>query len=69
MLDTLRCINVEPGDITEKNDLSLDIEREDEKHRKPSVKFKKERKQNYTGKKARNKSDVNKEEVAYQSGV
>ena len=69
LLDTLRCLNVEPGNITEKNILSLDKEREAEKHRKSSVKFKKERRQNYMRKKARNKSDVNREGVTYQSGV
>ena len=63
LLDTLRCLNVEPGNITEKNILSLNKEREAEKHRKSSVKFKKERRQNYMRKKARNKSDVNKEGV------
>lgn len=47
----------------------MDKDREAEKHRKSSVKFKKERRQNYTKKKARNKSDVNKEGVTYQSGV
>lgn len=45
VLDTLRCLNVEPGDIREKNILSLDKEREAEKHRKSFVKFKKERMQ------------------------
>ena len=69
LLDTLRCLNVEPGDITEKNILSLDKEREAEKLRKSSVTFKKERRQNYMMKKATNKSDVNKEGVTYQSGV
>ena len=47
----------------------MDKDREAEKHRKSSVKFKKERRQNYTKKKARNKSDVNKEGVTYQSGA
>ena len=47
----------------------MDKDREDEIHRKSSVKFKKERRQIYTKKKARNKSDVNKEGVTYQSGV
>ena len=42
LLDTLHCLNVEPVDITEKNILSLDKEREAEKHRKSSIKFKKE---------------------------
>ena len=69
LVDTLGCLNVEPGNITEKNILSLDKQREAEKHRKSSVKFKKERRQNYMRKKARNKSDVNKEGVTYQSGV
>ena len=52
-----------------KNILSLDKEREAEKHRKSSVKFKKECRQNYAKKKARNRSDVNKERVTHQSGV
>ena len=69
LLDTLRYLNVEPGDITEKKILSLDKEGEAEKHRKSSVKFKKERRQNYMKKKARNKSDANKEGVTHQSGV
>jgi len=69
LLDTLRCLNVEPGDITEKNILSLDKEREGEKRLKSSVKFKKERRQNYMRKTARNRSDVNKEGVTYQSCV
>ena len=69
VVDTLRCWNVEPGDITEKNILSWDKEREAEKHRKSSIKFKKEHRQNYVKKKARNRSDVNKERVTHQSGV
>ena len=44
-------------------------QREAEKLRKLQIKFKKECKQNYTRKKARNKSDVNKEGVTYQSSI
>ena len=69
VLDTLRCLNVEPGNITEKNNSSIDREREAEQRRKSSITFKKERSKNFIKKKARNKSDVNKEGVTYQSGV
>lgn len=69
LLDTLCCLNVEPGNITEKSISSMDKEREAEKKRKSSVKFKKEHRQNSIKKKARNKSDVNKEGVTYQSSV
>ena len=69
VLDTLRYLNVEPGNITEKNISSIDREIEAEQRRKSSITFKKERSKNFVKKKARNKSDVNKEGVTYLSGV
>ena len=69
LLDSLRCLNIEPGNITEKNIVSIEKEGKAEKQRKSSVKFKKERRKNFIKKEARNTSDVNKEEVTYQSGI
>ena len=39
LADTLRCANIEPGTITEKNIRSMDNEREEQKKRKASVFF------------------------------
>ena len=41
LADTLRCANIEPGTITEKNIRSMDNEREEQKKRKATVEFKK----------------------------
>ena len=69
LLDTLRCLDVEPGNIMETNISAMDKEREGEKRRKSLVEFKKQRRENFIKKKARNQSDQNKEGVTYQSGV
>ena len=67
--DTLRCANIKPGTITEKNIRSMDNEREEQKKRKATVEFKKQRRKNYLKKKSRNKSELNREEITYESGI
>ena len=47
LADTLRCANIEPGTVTEKNIRSMDNEREEHKKRKATVEFKKQRRKNY----------------------
>ena len=69
LADTLRCVNIEPGKITEKNIRSIDSERESQKKRKSTVEFKKKRRQNYLKKKSRNKSELNREQTSYESGI
>ena len=69
LADTLRCANIEPGSIAEKNIRSMDNEREEQKKRKVTVEFKKQRRKNYLKKKSRNKSELNREEITYESGI
>ena len=47
LADTLRCANIEPGTITEKNIRSMDNDREEQKKRKATVEFKKQRRKNF----------------------
>ena len=68
LADTLRCANIEPGTITEKNIRSMDNEREKQKKRKASVEFK-TAKEKLFEKKSRNKSELNREEITYESGI
>ena len=65
----MRCVNIEPGKITEKNIRSIDSERESQKKRKSAVEFEKKRRQNYLKKKSRNKSELNREQTSYESGI
>ena len=53
LADTLRCANIEPGTVTEKNIRSMDNEREEHKKRKATVEFKKQRRKNYLKKKVK----------------
>ena len=69
LADTLRCVNIEPGTVTEKNIRSMDSEREEQKKRKATIEFKKQRRKNYLKKKSRNKSELNREEITYDSGI
>ena len=47
----------------------MDNEREEHKKRKATVEFKKQRRKNYLKKKSRNKSELNWEEISYESGI
>ena len=52
----------------ETNISAMDKEREAEKRRKSSVEFKKQRRENFIKKKARNQSDQNRERVLTKVG-
>ena len=69
LADTLRCANIEPGTVTAKNIRWMDNEREEHKKRKATVEFKKQRRKNCLNKKSRNKSELNREEISYESGI
>ena len=69
LADTLRCVDIEPGKITEQKIALIDNERASQQKRKSSVEFKKQRRQNYFKRKARNKSQLNKESLSYESGI
>ena len=47
----------------------MDNEREEQKKRKATVEFNKQRRKNYLKKKSRNKSELNREEITYGSGI
>ena len=69
LLDTLHCVDIEPGQITEQKIALIDYEREAEQKQKSSIEFKKQRRLNYLKRKSRNKSRSNREGISYASGI
>ena len=69
LLDTLHCVDIEPGQITEQKIALIDYEREAEQKRKSSIEFKKQRRLNYLKRKSRNRSESNREGISYESGI
>ena len=68
-LDTLHCVDIEPGQITEQKIAVIDYDREAEQKRKSSIEFKKQRRLNYLKRKSRNKSKSNREGISNESGI
>ena len=69
LLDTLHCVDIEPGQITEQKVTLIDYEREATQKRKSSIEFKKQRRLNYLKRKSRNKAASNREGISYESGI
>ena len=69
LLDTLHCVDIEPGQIIEQTIAVIDYEREAEQRRKSSIEFKKQRRLNYLKRKSRNRSESNRAGISYESGI
>lgn len=69
LLDTLHCVDIEPGQITEQKIALIDYEREATQKRKSSIEFKKQRRLNYLKRKSRNKAESNREGISYETGI
>lgn len=64
LLDTLHCVDREPGQIAERKIALVDYEREATQKRKSSIDFKKQRRLKYMKRKSRNKAESIREGIS-----